>query len=59
MVVRVIARVKKMMVKSSVEPVVKELHRASMQEHDDDPTVHSPDRKVVTTRDIHVAQVYQ
>ena len=54
---RVIMRVEEVMVKSSVEPVVEELHGASMDEHDDDPTVHSPDRKVVTTRDVHVAQV--
>lgn len=57
MVVRVIARVEEVMVKSSVEPVVEELHRASMEKHDDDPTVHSPYRKVGSIRDQHVGHV--
>ena len=55
--VRVIMRVEEVMVKSSVEPVVEELHKTSMEKHDDNTTVHSPYRKVGSIREEHVGQV--
>ena len=52
-----IVRVEEVMVKSSVEPIVEELHRAITEKHDDDPTVHSPYRKVGSIGEAHVNHV--